>query len=249
MLLVLLRLKEPKKSEQAIALLDRYVGDSGRIISLGAGFCHFEVLFSKLGYDVVAVDHIYDPVYESDDHERIRENVREYCSANGVKFICEDVFEIFPDSVTENSFDAVPALDVIEHIHRPQEFLGVAKTILQPDGHLLPSTPNGVNLYKRLKMILGRPYGVPVEVINREGEFTSPIKEYTNSELQQLLALNDFDTIESKFYNQLSDEAVAQSGSLKLRLLKLGYDPATKYFPHLQDNQMVVATPTGNNAG
>jgi SAM-dependent methyltransferase len=42
----------------------------------------------------------------------------------------------------DGSFDAVVSLQVIEHLHSPQEFLGECARVLTPNGVLIVSTPN-----------------------------------------------------------------------------------------------------------
>ncbi len=43
---------------------------------------------------------------------------------------------------TDGAFDAVVSLQVIEHLHSPQEFLAECKRVLAPGGVLIISTPN-----------------------------------------------------------------------------------------------------------
>jgi SAM-dependent methyltransferase len=56
------------------------------------------------------------------------------------------------------SFDAILALEVIEHLPSPQPFLRRAVSLLKPAGLLLVTTPNRHRFFAVGKRILGRPH-------------------------------------------------------------------------------------------
>jgi SAM-dependent methyltransferase len=59
----------------------------------------------------------------------------------------------FPDE----SFDAVVAAEVLEHLRLPERALAEAMRVLRPGGLLVGSVPNCFRLKSRLRFLLGRP--------------------------------------------------------------------------------------------
>jgi SAM-dependent methyltransferase len=68
-------------------------------------------------------------------------------------------------NIQENTFDVVLLSHVLEHIHRPKEFLTKCRNLLKPGGRLVISTPNvnsfGHKIYRRY----WRPLEVPRHII------------------------------------------------------------------------------------
>ena len=56
----------------------------------------------------------------------------------------------------ENSFDAVIASEVIEHVLHPDEFLKHILKVLKPGGRLLLTTQNSNAIHYRLRMLMGK---------------------------------------------------------------------------------------------
>src|SRR5262245_13710514 len=56
------------------------------------------------------------------------------------------------------TFDAVVALEVLEHLPNPRAFLERAATLLKPDGALLLTMPNRHRVFAVLKRALGQPH-------------------------------------------------------------------------------------------
>jgi 2-polyprenyl-3-methyl-5-hydroxy-6-metoxy-1,4-benzoquinol methylase len=110
--------------EQCAALLARLLSPGATVLDIGAGAGAFSLRLADTGYAVTALD--VD---------------REKWAAEGVPFIEGDLNNGVPDSV-EGTFDCVCCLEVIEHVENPWQLLREARSILNPGGVLLISTPN-----------------------------------------------------------------------------------------------------------
>lgn len=72
----------------------------------------------------------------------------------------------------DNSFDAVLALDVVEHLFNPQLFMSESRRVLKPGGFLIIDIPNHFNIIQRINMLLGR--GIVHHTHRRTGTTTTP---------------------------------------------------------------------------
>ena len=87
-------------------------------------------------------------------------------------------------------YDVVVFAEVVEHLHTaPELVLPYLRELLVPGGVLLLQTPNAVSLRKRAKMVLGLN---PFERIRTERENPGHFREYTASELQEMLVAAGF---------------------------------------------------------
>lgn len=50
----------------------------------------------------------------------------------------------------ESTYDLVICSEVLEHVHRPADFLAALRRLVQPDGALIITTPNGYGSYEML---------------------------------------------------------------------------------------------------
>ena len=77
--------------------------------------------------------------------------------------------------------DLIVMSEVIEHLYTsPVRVLSFLKTLLLPGGLILVTTPNGLSISRRLKLLFGiHPY----EMIRESRENPGHIREYTQSEL------------------------------------------------------------------
>ncbi|MCL6480457.1 MAG: class I SAM-dependent methyltransferase [Firmicutes bacterium] len=109
----------------------------GRAIDLGAGTGAFAVRLRELGFDVLAVDHNAGG-YKADlpflELDLNRSDFAEVCGLH--------------------SFPLVVAIEVIEHVESPIEFLRNVGRLLTTDGLAFITTPNVDNLPARVKFLL-----------------------------------------------------------------------------------------------
>lgn len=116
---------------------------NSRILEVGCFLGHYCNYFKEQGHHPVGVD-ISDEV--------IQEGKKLYPH---LELVCCDG-EKLNETFQENSFDAVIASEVIEHVLYPQNFLASIKKILKPDGKLLITTQNSNAFHFRVRMLFGQ---------------------------------------------------------------------------------------------
>ena len=107
-----------------------------KVLEVGCGGGHSAAYMARLGFDVTAID------FSTVAIEAARGNYRE------VNFVVGDATDLkFKDS----DFDAVVAIEMIEHLEDPKKFLEEAARLLRPGGNLFIKTPNRLlhDLYYR----------------------------------------------------------------------------------------------------
>ncbi len=122
-------------------VLNRGWPDEGRVLELGAGHGEVGRRLHRGGLDVVAVD------LEKPE----REFPFPYLAANLDEPFAEDVVDAM-----EGEADVVVALDVIEHLSRPERSLSEIRQAMKPGGTLVASTGNVAYVLVRLMLALGQ---------------------------------------------------------------------------------------------
>jgi 2-polyprenyl-3-methyl-5-hydroxy-6-metoxy-1,4-benzoquinol methylase len=115
----------------------RFPKPSGRAIDLGAGTGALAVRLRELGWDVQAAD-INAPGFEAD-----------------IPFVPADLNQRhFAASLGESTFQLVTAVEVLEHVESPINFLWNVGRLLTPGGVALLTTPNVDSAPARIKFLL-----------------------------------------------------------------------------------------------
>lgn len=121
--------------DRVVALARRLAGLSGRVLDFGCGPGHLvEHLLAGSGASSVAgLDFSSASVEEA--NRRLHAEPR---------FEGAVAVETLPSAFAAESFDAVFAVEVVEHLEDDQlsEFLGEARRVLRPEGSLVLTTPN-----------------------------------------------------------------------------------------------------------
>lgn len=107
-----------------------------RVLDLGGGTGAWAARLVEAGYGVVAVERTPD---------------RFACSA--AKLVMADLNDDFAKAV-EGPFDAVTAIEVIEHLENPRHFLRQAKQLLRPGGLMFVTTPNIECVPARIRFLM-----------------------------------------------------------------------------------------------
>ena len=163
------------------------------VLDVGCGNCDLLLLLRELGIkELVAVNlfPLNEAVFKSKMDDIFGEEV------NQIKYLELDVDKDelpFPSG----RFDCVLFFDVIEHLYDPAFALGEISRVLARDGYLVMKTPNGANLAKRARLMLGKsPYHELkgwlwdyrfVVPRTSEKKFQGHIREYTFDELKWML--------------------------------------------------------------
>lgn len=124
--------------EQALELLQKYVSTDKKILELGSGSGALALRLHDNGYDIVATE------LDTGDWQ-----------ASDVKVFQLDLNTQFSEAAAfvDARYDAVMAIEVIEHLENPSLFFREAKKLLKPNGVLIFSTPNMLDLESRLKFV------------------------------------------------------------------------------------------------
>ena len=124
-------------------------GEGKRLLDVGAFPGHLTLAAQTLGYQVEALT-------GTNESARGLENFTARLSSHRVPVVLADVeFDSFPFS--DQSFDAVLATEIIEHLpFNPYHLLREAFRVLKPKGRIILSTPNLPKLDNLLRFARGR---------------------------------------------------------------------------------------------
>jgi SAM-dependent methyltransferase len=124
----------PRVHERALDVLRENVPERASVADLGAGSGALSLRMQDSGYRVTAVDRDVSGIPAS------------------VETLEVDLNGAIPQ-LAEHSFDAVVAVELIEHLDSPVAFLRNALSLVRPGGRLLVSTPNVLHPYSRIKFL------------------------------------------------------------------------------------------------
>jgi len=144
----------PTTHQDCFRLLVKHLRRGASVLELGAGTGAFAMRLKDAGYKVEAADIDLSewapediPVYQIDLNAPLPRGMKRY--------------------------DAVVAVEVIEHLENPHKFLRDCRRLLKEDGLLLLSLPNIVNLDSRRKFLFsGTFYSYSRNSIERSGHMT-----------------------------------------------------------------------------
>ena len=103
-----------------------------RVLEVAAGGGGLAACLAEAGCVVVINDLLEDGT---------RAAINEYSTGQRLQFIGGSLFALSPEQT--GKFDLVIACEVIEHVAHPLELLTHLREFLEPEGHILLTTPNG----------------------------------------------------------------------------------------------------------
>lgn len=121
--------------EVVFDLIREYLPNPVRVIDLAAGEGAFSVKLKNLGHDILAID-------ASSDNWKVAD----------IPLKIENFDSEFAEKIlkTDNKFDAVIAIEIIEHLENPFRFVRECAKLLKPGGLLFLTTPNVEAVHSRL---------------------------------------------------------------------------------------------------
>jgi len=182
--------------EIVLEKIRKYLVNKSRVVDLAAGEGAFSVKLKELGHEVLAID-----------------ASRENWKAPEIDLQIQNLDSEFAEKISsnDNKFDAVIAIEIIEHLENPFRFARECAKLLKPSGFLFLTTPNVEAVFSRLIFLYtGR--------LNSFGEYETvrpahitPIFKW---KLEMLLLEAGFDIIEEVFNPQV----FAAGTNLKIKL-------------------------------
>lgn len=182
--------------EIVLELIRKYFDKPVRMADLAAGEGAFSIKLKELGHEVVAID-----------------ASRDYWKAPEIDLKIQNLDSEFAEKIlsNDNKFDAVIAIEIIEHLENPFRFARECAKLLKSGGLLFLTTPNVEAVYSRLIFLYtGR--------LNSFGEYETvrpahitPIFKW---KLDMLLSEAGFDIIEEDFNPQV----FAEGTNLKIKI-------------------------------
>lgn len=119
--------------EHALDLLQRSLPEGGRVLDVGAGSGALTQRLSDAGYDVTAAD--FDTSEFRSDAPVVE-------------------WDIVSPDLPPHRFEAVLAIEVLEHVENPLQALRNLRDVLEPGGVLIVSSPHLGHPRSRIKFLL-----------------------------------------------------------------------------------------------
>ena len=180
----------PLRRRQIALLLER-VPEGGLVLDLGMGAGIVAHTLLLAGRRVAVLD---VPEADPEPAERLRGLGAEVLTA-----------EVGPEPIPleDGSVDAVFLGDVIEHVPgSPLPMLEEIHRVLRAGGQLVLTTPNAVRLHVRAKLLLGRSNWPPLDVVYGYTVHPSHHREYTGSDLVDVLTRSGFEQIAVEYVEE-----------------------------------------------
>lgn len=178
-----------------------------RLLDIGCGPMDKTAVLKKLGFDCCAADDLTDPWHLQDGN---RAKIKRFAEAMGIAFHHQNEGD-YSLPFEENSFDVVSAFAVIEHLHEsPRRLLNTMGCYARPGGLLVVTTPNSVNLRKRISVLFGRTNYPPVEqFLSAMGTWRGHVREYTLGELTYVCGQAGFEVVASRAFEHIACERLS----------------------------------------
>lgn len=125
----------PNIHETVLELVNKYVEKNSEILDLGAGEGEFTRKMLEDDYRAIAVDGL-DIFWRNPD----------------IPLLLADLDKEFAAELSKDGkrYDAIVAIEIIEHLENPYSFLRECAKLLKPDGLLFVTTPNVESMASRL---------------------------------------------------------------------------------------------------
>jgi 2-polyprenyl-3-methyl-5-hydroxy-6-metoxy-1,4-benzoquinol methylase len=172
-----------------------------RVLEISSFLGVIDIALAKMGFDVYTYD-----IPEFQNNTQLKKLYSEYNVHHSFGYI-KDIWKTglpYPD----NHFDAVIFSEVIEHLNmNPLPVLQEINRILKPDGILYITTPNQVNLFNRIIILLGGSIRNSISTSKTQIDQSQKTicgihwREYTLKELVEILEITGFSIKKYSFSN------------------------------------------------
>jgi 2-polyprenyl-3-methyl-5-hydroxy-6-metoxy-1,4-benzoquinol methylase len=208
--------------------------DNKRVLEISSFLGVMDIALARMGFEV----HTFD-IPEFQNNRTLNKLYEE----NNVHPSSGYLHDVWKNSLPypDNHFDAVIFSEVIEHLNfNPLPLLQEMNRILKQDGILYITTPNQVHLMNRLKIIMGHSIrnSITDSVIQVDNTRQTICgihwREYTLSELTELLEVTGFTKIHHKY------SFMGQKSTSPL-LKKFFYAVCSLVYPQAADSITIIA--------
>ena len=189
-----------------------------KLLDIGCGPMEKTAIFSNFGMQCYAADDLSDPWHREGNNLN---KIINFSSQNDIKFHLQKKSD-YSIPFDKGSFDVVMAIEVIEHLHAsPRSFIEIAKQYLRPGGLLVLTTPNSVNLRKRISVFFGKTNYPNIKDFYSSGDnWRGHVREYTLDELEWCVKQSDLDIVLKDSYEPFAHKKL--SGLWKKIYITLG---------------------------
>ena len=200
-----------------------------KILSIGSGPCDLEAILSILGYSITAIDDLEDPWHLIGKN---RERIKDFAKQMNIELITQSAGS---PQLKENYFDVVLLVDVMPHLSgSPRELLNYSISLLKLDGLLLIETANAAALFKRVRLLFGKSDSADIDLFYWNiGKYRGHVKEYTQSELKQVLSYHNLNSIDSRMMNIMID--MVESRNFLKKIIVKTYKLISGLYPNFRD--------------
>lgn len=215
-------------------VLLQHLAPGSRLLDFGCGPCDKTAVLQLLGYNCSAYDDLNDDWHLANDN---RQKIMQFAGKIGIDFTLANQS---PLPYQPESFDGVMLLDVLEHLHdSPRPLLDAVLRLIKPEGLLLITVPNAVNIRKRLHVLTGRTnlpdYG---GYYWSNGVWRGHIREYVKDDLRQLASFQNLQILALKGCDHMLDKVPAK--------MQKFYQFITSIFPGWKDTWLLIARKPAN---
>lgn len=175
--------------EVIVDVAKRFLAHGATVLDFGCGPADKTAVLQYMGLHCSGFDDWSDHWHQSK-----RADMERFIANSGVRF--HHSTEGWPFQA--GSFDMVMAHHVMEHIHdSPKPILNNMLQACKPEGLLLLTVPNAVNIRKRLDVLRGKTNLPPYKkYFETQGPWRGHVREYVGDDLRQLANLMNLEILE-----------------------------------------------------
>jgi SAM-dependent methyltransferase len=209
--------------------VQKYVKPGSTILDFGCGSCDKTAVLQLLGYKCSGYDDLQDEWHKIPGN---REKILKFAADQGITL---KQAASGPMPFEKESFDLVMANDVLEHLHdSPRELFNDLLELTKPNGLLLITVPNAVNIRKRIEVLRGG-----TNLPRYEGYYWYPgawrghIREYVEGDLRQMTEFLGLEIVELRGCDHMLEKVPPR--------LRSPYLAVTSIFQGWKDSWLLIA--------